>query len=63
METSASFEVRSAPSPHPTSEVVFARPGDLSLLGARTLEDFNATVDARRKRLVTGGPLPAMCAM
>ena len=40
-------------------EVVFARPGDLSLLGARTLEGFNATVDARRKRLVAGGPLPA----
>src|SRR5437899_1956901 len=31
-------------------EVVFARPGDLSLLGARTLEGFNATIDARHKR-------------
>jgi len=40
-------------------EVVFARPDDLSLLGARTLEGFNATVDARRKRLVASGPLPA----
>jgi predicted aspartyl protease len=40
-------------------EVVFARPGDLSLLGARTLEGFNATVDARRRRLVAGGPVPA----
>ena len=39
--------------------VVFARSGDLSVLGARTLEGFNATVDARRKRLVAGGPLPA----
>ena len=44
-------------------EVVFARPGDLSLLGARTLGGFNATVDARRKRLVAGGPLPAACAV
>jgi len=44
-------------------EVVFARPDDLSLLGARTLEGFNATVDARRKRLVAGGPLPAAYAM
>jgi len=43
-------------------EVVFARPGDLSLLGARTLEGFNATVDARRKRLVAGGPTPAAVA-
>ena len=40
-------------------EVVFARPGDLSLLGARTLEGFNATIDARHKRLVAGGPAPA----
>ena len=40
-------------------EVVFARPGDLTRVGARTLEGFNATVDARRKRLGAGGPLPA----
>ena len=37
-------------------EVVFAHPGDLSLLGARTLEGFGAVVDARRKRLVASGP-------
>lgn len=40
-------------------EVVFARPGDLRLLGARTIEGFAALVDARRKRLVASGPLPA----
>lgn len=40
-------------------EVVFAKPGDLRLLGARTLEGFNALVDARRKRLVAAGPMPA----
>jgi predicted aspartyl protease len=40
-------------------EVVFSRPGDLRLLGARTLEGFNAIVDPRRKRLVAAGPLPA----
>ena len=40
-------------------EVVFAKPGDLRLLGARTLEGFNARVDARRKRLVAAGPLTA----
>ena len=39
-------------------EVVFAREGDLPLLGARTLEGFNARVDARRKRLVASGPIP-----
>jgi len=40
-------------------EVVFAEPGDLSLLGARTLEGLNLMVDAARKKLVAAGPLPA----
>jgi predicted aspartyl protease len=40
-------------------EVVFARPGDLTLLGARTLEGFGALVDAGKKRLVAAGPYPA----
>ena len=40
-------------------EVVFAEPGDLSLLGARTLEGLNLMVDSARKRLVAAGPLPA----
>ena len=40
-------------------EVVFAEPGDLLLLGARTLEGLNLTVDARLKKLVAAGPLPA----
>jgi predicted aspartyl protease len=39
-------------------EAVFAKPGDLRLLGARTLEGFNALVDSRRKRLVAAGPMP-----
>ncbi len=37
-------------------EVVFAQPGDMRLLGSRTLEGFGATVDARKKRLVAAGP-------
>jgi len=40
-------------------EVVFAEPGDLLLLGARTLEGLNLTVDAARRKLVAAGPLPA----
>jgi predicted aspartyl protease len=40
-------------------EVVFAEDGDLQLLGARTLEGFNATVDPVNKRLVAAGPIPA----
>ena len=40
-------------------EVVFAEPGDLLLLGARTLEGLNLTVDSARQRLLGAGPLPA----
>ena len=40
-------------------EVVFAQPGDLALLGARTLEGFGVRVDPRRHRLVGSGPAPA----
>jgi predicted aspartyl protease len=40
-------------------EVVFAKKGDLRLLGARTLEGFAARVDAREKKLVAAGPIPA----
>lgn len=43
-------------------EVVFAEKGDLLLLGARTLEGLNLTVDSRRKKLVAAGPLPAALA-
>ena len=42
-------------------EIVFARDGDLSLLGSRTLEGFGAIVDARRKQLVAAGPHLAAC--
>lgn len=38
-------------------EVVFGEKGDLTLLGARTLEGLNLRVDSRRKKLVAGGPL------
>ncbi|MBK5256207.1 MAG: hypothetical protein JJE39_09270 [Vicinamibacteria bacterium] len=40
-------------------EVVFAEPGDLTLLGARTLEGLSLVVDPRRKKLVAAGPLLA----
>jgi hypothetical protein len=39
--------------------VVFGEPGDLALLGARTLEGLNVRVDALRKKLVVAGPVPA----
>jgi predicted aspartyl protease len=40
-------------------EVVFAEKGDLFLLGARTLDGLNLTIDPARKKLVAAGPLPA----
>ena len=40
-------------------EIVFAEPGDLLLLGARTLEGLNLTIDPAGKKLVAAGPLPA----
>ena len=40
-------------------EVVLGQAGDLSLLGARTLEGFNAIVDARKRKLIPAGPMPA----
>ena len=43
-------------------EVVFAEDGDLLLLGARSLEGMSLSVDARRKKLVASGPLPAASA-
>jgi predicted aspartyl protease len=40
-------------------EVVFAEKGDLFLLGARTLEGLNLTVNPTTKKLVASGPIPA----
>jgi predicted aspartyl protease len=44
-------------------EVVFAEEGDMTLLGARTLEGLNVMVDPPRKRLVAAGPTPAAIAI
>jgi len=40
-------------------EVVFAEPGDMILLGARSLEGMNLRVDPRLKQLVDAGPIVA----
>jgi predicted aspartyl protease len=40
-------------------EVVFGKPGDLVLLGSRSLEGLNVRVDPVAKRLVDAGPAPA----
>lgn len=38
-------------------EVVFGEAGDMTLLGARTLEGLNLRVDLPNKRLVSAGPI------
>ncbi len=43
-------------------EIVFGEPGDLSLLGARTLEGLNVVVDPVSRRLVDSGAMPAAAA-
>ena len=40
-------------------EVVFGQPGDLVLLGSRTLEGLNFRVEPVTKQLVDAGPAPA----
>jgi clan AA aspartic protease len=43
-------------------DVVFAEPGDLVLLGARSLEGLNLRIDPRSRRLVGAGPIVAAVA-
>jgi predicted aspartyl protease len=42
--------------------VVFARTGDMVLLGAHGLEGLNLRVDLARKELIPAGPVPAALA-
>jgi hypothetical protein len=43
-------------------EVVFGEPGDPTLLGSRSLEGLNVTIDPVFKRFVDAGPAPAAAA-
>ena len=45
-----------------TDDVVFGEPGDLVLLGSRTLEGLNFRIEPVTKRLVDAGPAPAAAA-
>lgn len=45
-----------------TDDVVFGEPGDLVLLGARSLEGLNLRIDPVSRRLVDAGPAPAAAA-
>jgi predicted aspartyl protease len=39
-------------------QVIFGEPGDLTLLGSRSLEGLNLRVDPVAKRLTDAGPMP-----
>jgi predicted aspartyl protease len=43
-------------------DVVFGEPGDVVLLGSRTLEGLNVRIEPVTKRLVDAGPAPAAAA-
>ena len=43
-------------------DVVFGEPGDLVLLGSRTLEGLNFRIEPLTKQLVDAGPAPAAAA-
>ena len=45
-----------------TDDVVFGEPGDLVLLGSRTLEGLNFRIEPVTKQLVDAGPAPAATA-
>ena len=59
LERAVGFAIVHAGGTFTTDEVVFGEPGDLVLLGARSLEGLNLRVDLVEKRLVSAGPMLA----
>ena len=59
---SVGFAIVHAGGEFTNDEVVFGEPGDLVLLGARTLEGLNLRVDLPNKRFVAAGPILAATA-
>lgn len=45
-----------------SDDLVFGEPGDLVLLGARSLEGLNLRIDPVHKALIDGGPMPLAAA-
>lgn len=59
LERSVGYAILHAGAECTTDEVVFAQPGDMTLLGARTLEGLNLRIDLQTKQLVAAGPILA----
>ena len=62
LERWTGFAVVHAGGTRTVDEVVFGEPGDMLLLGARSLEGLNLRVDPVLKQLVDAGPAPAAVA-
>jgi predicted aspartyl protease len=62
IERQAGFAIIHVNGAQTTDDVVFAEPGDLILLGARTLEGLNFKIDPVRHVLVDAGPIDAAAA-
>ncbi|MEP6621856.1 MAG: retroviral-like aspartic protease family protein [bacterium] len=62
LERWTGFAVVHAGGTRTVDEVVFGEPGDMLLLGARSLEGLNLRVDPVLKQLVDAGPAPAAIA-
>lgn len=62
LERPVGFALLYAGGRNAAAAVVFAGPGDLTLLGAHGLEGMNLRVDLGRKQLVPAGPVPAAAA-
>lgn len=56
---SVGFAIVHAGGEFTNDEIVFGEPGDLVLLGARTLEGLNLRVDLPNKQFVAAGPIVA----
>lgn len=62
IQRSIGYAIVSAEGFETTDEIVFGEPGDMTLLGVRTLEGFGVTVDSLAHRLVATATLAAACA-
>ena len=62
IERQVGFAIIHANGAQTADDVVFAEPGDLVLLGARTLEGLNFKIDHVRHVLVDAGPVDAAAA-
>ncbi len=62
IERQAGFAIIHVGGAQTADDVVFAEPGDLVLLGARTMEGLNFKIDPVRHVLVDAGPVDAAAA-